>query len=118
MELDKAVLLRRIPLFAGLNELEISELARVAMEKRYLAGQSLFQEGDECEGLFVLARGSVKIYRNQPGGREMTLAVERSPGTVAELSLFDGGPYPAGVSAIEELDALLIRKNDFRSVCL
>jgi CRP/FNR family transcriptional regulator len=118
MTLDKPGLLRRIPLFSGLDDPELTELSRLAIEKRYGPGDSLFQEGEECEGIFILSRGSVKIFKISPAGREMTIAVERAPGTVAELPLFDGGPYPASVTAIEDVVAMLIHKRDFRRFCL
>ena len=48
----------------------------------------------------------------------MTLAVETAPATVAEVPLFDGGPYPASVEAIDSVVVLFIHKRDFRAVCL
>jgi CRP/FNR family transcriptional regulator len=46
------------------------------------------------------------------------LAVESAPSSVAEVPLFDGGPYPATVIAIDAVAAILISKQDFRQVCL
>ena len=46
------------------------------------------------------------------------LAVEKAPSSVAEIPMFDGGPYPATVSAISDVIAYLISKQDFRKVCL
>jgi CRP/FNR family transcriptional regulator len=65
----------------------------------------------------VLAQGTVKIYKTSLAGREMTIAVETAPGTVAELPLFDGGTYPASVSALEDVSVVLIQKRDFTQVC-
>ena len=45
------------------------------------------------------------------------LAIEAAPSSVAELPLFDGGPYPASVRAVEPVVALFINKNDFQQVC-
>ena len=57
--------------------------------------------------------------RNQPSpaGREMMLALETAPSTVAELPLFDGGPYPASVRAVDGVVSYFINKADFQSVC-
>jgi CRP/FNR family transcriptional regulator len=46
------------------------------------------------------------------------LAVEGPGGSVAELPVFDGGPYPASVSAVEDSEVLFISRQDFRSFCL
>lgn len=110
--------LGRTPLLADLSPEQINALAERTLPRRYKAGEVLFYEGDPCHGLFVLAEGSVKIFKTSPSGREIMLAVESAPSSVAEVPLFDGGPYPATVCAIEEVSACLISKQDFRRVCL
>jgi CRP/FNR family transcriptional regulator len=50
--------------------------------------------------------------RRPPGSRE------NAPATVAEVPLFDGGPYPASVKAMAPVTALLISTRDFQAVCL
>jgi len=113
----KAEVLFEIPLFAGLSEGELEALARRAAEKRFDAGDILFWEGDACAGIYLIAQGSVKIFKMAPSGREMMLALERAPSTVAELPLFDGGAYPASVRAEEAVVCYFINKADFQAVC-
>jgi CRP/FNR family transcriptional regulator len=45
------------------------------------------------------------------------LAIEAAPSSVAEVPLFDGGPYPATVSAVGPVTAYLLTKQDFQHVC-
>jgi CRP/FNR family transcriptional regulator len=113
----KHELLSQIALFAGLTEAEMQALAQRAVERRYTAGEMLFWEGEPCAGVFLIVQGSVKIFKTSPGGREMMLALEPAPSTVAELPLFDGGPYPASVRAAEPSVTLFINKSDFQQVC-
>src|ERR1041385_8723738 len=77
----------------------------------------LFWEGDPCAGIFLIVQGRVKIFKTSPAGREMMLAMEAAPTTVAELPLFDGGPYPASVRAVEAVQSYFINKSDFQQVC-
>lgn len=107
----------RVPLFRGLSDAEIELLAQRTIEKRYRAGEMLFGEGQPCEGLFLILEGSVKIFKTSPSGREITLAVETAPSSVAEVPLFDGGPYPASVVALEDVVAGFIHTRDFQQVC-
>ncbi|HYW43736.1 MAG TPA: Crp/Fnr family transcriptional regulator [Bryobacteraceae bacterium] len=109
--------LSQIALFAGLSESETQALAQRAVERRFAPGEMLFWEGEPCAGIFLIVQGSVKIFKTSPGGREMMLALEAAPSSVAELPLFDGGPYPASVRAVEPVIALFINKNDFQQVC-
>jgi CRP/FNR family transcriptional regulator len=114
---NKVDLLSRIPLFSGLGPVELQAFAQVAAEKRYGPGEILFHEGEACAGMFIVADGQVKIFKTSPSGREMTIAVETAPSTVAELPMFDGGPYPASVSAIDHVLSLFIDKRDFFALC-
>jgi CRP-like cAMP-binding protein len=113
----KTEALARIPLFAGLIESELQALAGRSVERRFGAGEMLFWEGEPCAGIFLLVEGSVKIFKTSAGGREMMLALETAPATVAELPLFDGGPYPASVRAVDDVVSLFINKADFQQVC-
>lgn len=111
-------ILRRTPLLSSLSDVQIQALAERSLQRRYRAGEVLFYEGDPCHGFYVLGQGRVKIVKTSPSGREIMLAVESAPSSVAEVPLFDGGPYPATVSAIDDVLACLISKQDFRRVCL
>jgi CRP/FNR family transcriptional regulator len=114
---SKTAALSQIALFAALSEIELQGLAQRAVERRFAADEMLFWEGEACVGIFLIIRGSVKIFRTSPGGREVMLSIETAPATVAELPLFDGGTYPASVRAVEPVVALFINKNDFQHFC-
>jgi len=81
-----------------------------------LAGHVLFVAGDECRGLYIIETGRVRIYRTNPEGREQVLHVEGPGRPVAELPLFDGGPYPASAVALEETRLLFLPRGDFESL--
>lgn len=106
-----------MPLFSGLSESELQALAQRVIERSYTAGEMLFWEGEPCAGIFLIVKGSVKIFKTSVSGREMMLALESAPSTVAELPLFDGGPYPASVRAVEDILTYFINKGDFQQVC-
>lgn len=106
-----------IDLFRGLTQSECERLASVAVSRHYDEGEHLFLEGEECKGIWIIASGSVKIVKATPSGRQIVLAIQHAPATVAEVPVFDGGPYPATVTAIEPSAALLVLKADFLSMC-
>jgi CRP-like cAMP-binding protein len=112
----KSVVLKHVPLFAALSPGELDALARRAVEKRFSPGEILFNEGDECSGLFIVAEGSVKIFKTSNAGREIMLAIESAPSSVAEVPLFDNGPYPATVAAVNQVTTYHISKQDFQQV--
>ena len=109
--------LSRIPLFAGVDRAELETLASHAVERRYEPDEPLFWEGDEAQGMYLLTEGAVKIFKTAASGREMMLDLVTAPSSVAELPLFDRGPYPASVRAVQPSTCLFINRSDFYSVC-
>ena len=93
-------------------------LAAHFVRKRYGHGELLFSEGDPCRGLYIIESGKLRIFKSSPNGREQVLAVEGPGGSVAELPVFDGGPYPASVSTVEDSQILFVSRPDLRSFCL
>jgi CRP/FNR family cyclic AMP-dependent transcriptional regulator len=113
----RAELISRIPLFAGFDQGELESVAARAVERHFAPEDSLFWEGDRAEGLFLLVEGAVKIFKTSANGREMMLDLITAPSSIAELPLFDGGPYPASVRAVRPATTLFINKSDFYSAC-
>ncbi len=87
--------LREVPIFAELDARVIALLAARCVPRAVGEGFVLFRAGDPCAGLYVVLEGRVRVFRSSPEGREQTVAVEGPGRPVAELPLFDGGPYPA-----------------------
>ena len=117
MSISKTERISQVPLLAGLDAAEIAVLSSLAVQKHYETGETLFREGEPCEGVYLVLDGRVKIFKTSPTGREITLAVERAPSNVAEVPLFDGGPYPASVAALEPVTAAFLHTQDFQQVC-
>lgn len=105
-------------LFSALDEAEIASLSRRIVVRRFAAGELLFSEGEPCDGLYVLVAGRIKIFKTAPNGREQVLAMEGPGASIAELPVFDGGPYPASSAAVLESQLLFISRNAFREFCL
>jgi len=118
MQNSAVELLGKLPMFGVLSVEELQSLAAIAVPRRFASGETLFLEGEPCEGQYVIASGSVRIVKTTPSGRQILLAIERAPGTVAEVPIFDGGPYPATVVAAEDTTTLLIFRKEFQALCL
>ena len=110
--------LSRVGLFSGLSEVELAFLTQRAVARKFSAGEMVFGEGEPCTGMYVVESGQIRIFKSSAGGREQVLSIESVGGSVAELPVFDGGNYPASVSAIEDCTLLFISKQDFQALCL
>lgn len=101
-------LLRSISYLSGLDEATLKALARVAVRRRYDAGQMIFVEGEPCAGLFIVERGRVKIFKLSPGGREQILHIFGAGEGFNDVAVLDGGPNPVNVMALEPTSVLVI----------
>jgi CRP/FNR family transcriptional regulator len=115
LRFDLVAVLEGTALFSGLSAEELRALAARTARKRFKTGELLFSEGEPCHGLHVIATGKVRIFKASVNGREQVLAVNQAGESVAELPIFDGGPYPASAVAIEETEIAFISQRDFHS---
>lgn len=113
---DESVI-RKTALFANLNDAEMRALCARVTNRSFRRGELLFNEGDPCSGLFLVASGKVRIFTLSPAGREQVLAIEGPGSSFAELPVFDGGKYPASASALEDTEVLFISRKDFQNYC-
>jgi len=115
---DLAAVLKNTPLFSSLSQPELQLLAKRTVRKLFNSGELLFSEGEPCNGLNIISRGRVRIFKTSASGREQVLAVEKPGGLIAEIPVFDGGPYPASAAAIEDTEIAFISRRDFQAYCL
>jgi CRP/FNR family cyclic AMP-dependent transcriptional regulator len=109
--------LGKAALFSGLSGEELAQLAGRAVRKLYSGGELLFAEGEPCAGFYIVAAGGVRIFKLSSQGREQVLAVEGPGSSIAELPVFDGGPYPASANATVETEMIFISRKDFQAFC-
>lgn len=53
--------LKKVPLFAGLDDRELEQIASSMRERRYKAGDTITQEGSGGAGFFVVAEGEAEV---------------------------------------------------------
>ncbi|GIW13976.1 MAG: transcriptional regulator [Tepidiforma sp.] len=104
----EAVDVLAIPHFASLGEREAETVAPLLREVRLGSRELLMAEGDECGGFYFVRSGSVRLFRTGADGRQQTLRVASAGETFGEVPIFDGGPNPASVEALEEAEVILV----------
>jgi CRP-like cAMP-binding protein len=115
---DKVAALQRTHLFGELDSRDLEALAERAVERRLERGEMLFMAGEEAKGLYVVVEGSVRAYRVSGDGREQVMHVERSGATLAEVPVFDEGPYPSSAAAEEDSFVLFLPREGVLRLCL
>lgn len=101
------------PVFRGLDDAELAEVAGLAEAFDLPAGEVLFRQGERAEQLYVLEAGRMDVVARLPGKREMLLSRVGAGDVLGELSLVVGGPRTASARAIEGTRGLLISQEAF-----
>ncbi len=104
--------------FQNLPTNALAEIAVHGTARKLQQGQILFNTNESADGMYVVLSGSVRAFREKMDGREQTIHVERVGGTLAEVSVFDGGPYPSTTMAEEDSELLFLAKEDVRRFLL
>ncbi|WP_189067022.1 Crp/Fnr family transcriptional regulator [Deinococcus radiotolerans] len=78
---------------------------------RWGRGELLFHPEDLAETLFVLLRGSVRLYRLGAGAREVTLDVHGAGALLGAAALLPGERCGMYAEAMDETEALLLGRD-------
>ncbi len=107
--------LRRITLFSSLNGRELAVVQALRHERHYLAGEIVFDEGDDGEAIYAIVSGEVEILRAE-GERQQRLALLGAGEVFGELALLDQAPRAAQARANRDCQLVVFFRADFMSL--
>ena len=102
-----------IPLFNGLPDDQLNALRQIALEKQFSKGQTIFSEGDETKGFFVVVTGRVKIYKVSSEGKEQILHIFEAGQSFGEVTVFTGQQLPANAQTLAKSRLLFFPRSAF-----
>jgi CRP/FNR family transcriptional regulator, cyclic AMP receptor protein len=105
-------MLRRIPLFSGLADAELSPLASRCRRRLFPPREALFHEGDAGQTLYMILTGYVNIQRQTPEGTIVHVARRGQGEHFGELSLFDDLPRSADAVTDTACDLLMLDRRE------
>jgi len=107
-----ADLLAEVPLFSLLDDQERATLAERVDVATFPAGAMVFRYGDPGDSMFVVVKGEVEISTENDTGDKIVLETARRGDFFGEMSLLDGTARAASASVVEELEALVVDRED------
>lgn len=113
---DPIILLRRVPLFANLDDDTVNRISGYLRRRTFKANETLFFAGDPGFTLYLIVAGSVKICRSTPDGDRIVIAMLGPGKPFGEMSLLDGGPRSADAIVAEPAEILMLDRDGFRAV--
>jgi CRP/FNR family transcriptional regulator, cyclic AMP receptor protein len=109
----KVDIIRRVPLFSTLSDVEFSQLEHIFVLRSYRKGQVIFLEEETGNYMYLVLSGKVKVSKAGSAGKETILAIHRTGDFFGEMSLLDGKTSPATVSAMEDAKIISLSGTDF-----
>lgn len=106
-------ILKSIPLFSELSEKDLEKILQVGNRKHYHKENLILIEEEIGSSMFVILDGRVKISRISDDGREVILSIMSEGDFFGEMSLLDGHTRSANVTAIDDSELLVIRREEF-----
>jgi CRP-like cAMP-binding protein len=107
--------LRDVPLFATVPEPYFGEIAARIRLRHFANGEAIFHQHDVGEGLYLVARGVVRIFLRSEDGQELTIARFEPGEFFGELAAIDEEPRSATAVASDATDLLVLHRSDFLS---
>ena len=106
--------LKALSLFADLSVRELKIVQGVLHERDYLAGEVIFDEGEQGNALYIVRTGRVLICRK---GRPDSPIAELGAGSFfGDLALLDSAPRAAQARALEACKLAVFFGSDFLSL--
>lgn len=109
---DEVQMLRRVPLFAGVEPGKLKLLAFTSDRVSYDVGEALFQQGDAGDAAYVVLDGKADILVDTSTGPIKVAEVEKNS-IVGEIAILCDVSRTATVKTTTSLEALRIRKDHF-----
>ncbi len=100
--------LRNVALFFGLNHRQLGRIVQAMQQRKYYAGEILFQEGQVGKAVFIIRSGQVELIKNLPDGSTKILGT-LGPGQIfGEMALLEHRPRTAGARVTEDGEIFLL----------
>jgi CRP/FNR family transcriptional regulator len=101
------------PLFNGLPKEQIDHVVKIVIKKQYNRGETIFFEGDDGKGFYMVESGKVKIYKMSLSGKEHILHIFGPGEPFGEVPVFHGQPFPATAEALMKTTLLFFPRDKF-----
>jgi CRP-like cAMP-binding protein len=109
---QEAEMLRKVPLFGGLDPAKLKLLAFTSRAIRFGSGENLMRVGEPADSVYVIIEGEVEILGETPAG-EFVIGVLGSNASIGEMGVLSNVPRGTTVRAKGAVRALRIAGDVF-----
>ena len=92
---------------------QIEDLAMIVTDQVFRKGETIFSEGEDGNGFYVVITGRVKIFKLSSEGKEQILHFFGPGEPFGEVPVFTGQHFPANAEAMEESRVFFFPRKSF-----
>lgn len=111
MNIEK--LLKDSELFSGLSDAAAKKIAAMGSLVKAPQQKMIFLEGERGTSFYILAEGSVRLFKSAPDGREVTVKLVAPSEIFAEVILFEKDRYPVSATAVSDSVLFSMNRSSF-----
>lgn len=108
----------RVPIFNHLRGEALSVIAGKATMRTYERGEFIHRAGDPSDKLFIVHKGTVKVYRLSDSGKEQLMRILNPGDFAGELALFSATAHDSYAEAMQTTEICTIHQADVRELLL
>lgn len=106
-------LLARVPIFKGLGNEQLKKLGNQGRVVEVSKAETIFEQGDAGDRMYVILHGSVRIHRSGKGVADVAIALLKGGDFFGELAMLDGDERSAAATAASDTKLLELGRQDF-----
>ncbi len=107
--------LRLIPFFNDLDENVLEAIERRCFRARYKKGDTVFQEGDYGDRMYLIESGQIKVI-SEANGQEKIFSYLGPGNFFGETALLTGEPRNATMRVVIDTELIVLPKRDFEDL--
>lgn len=104
-----------VPIFNHLDFSEMNEIVKHTHSASYPKGHTIYHAGNSSDGLYIVHKGRVKIYRLSENGKEQLVRILEPGDFTGELSLFNESVHDAYAETMQKTELCVMNREDFQS---
>ncbi|CAM3236088.1 Crp/Fnr family transcriptional regulator [Filibacter tadaridae] len=107
-----------VPIFNHLTPAEMEEIVKATHSVSYKRNHTIYHAGDKSDGLYIVHKGRVKVYRLSDNGKEQLVRILEPGNFTGELSLFNETVHDAYAEAMEPIELCVMDRESFQQFLL
>jgi CRP/FNR family cyclic AMP-dependent transcriptional regulator len=103
-------------MFARLSPSELQRVMACGLLQRVPAGRTLFAQGEEHDGVYLIEKGLIRTFYTSPAGREITLAYWQPGNIVGTPQIWGSGTHMWSGIAVRKTDVFAFCGDSLRDL--